>query len=391
MIKIENISIIGDKCSGCGVCSCSCPHLAIKMLPNKEGFLYPNVDANVCTQCGLCFKLCPANNSIIPSNYSQKAYAGVFLKSIELQKSASGGIGYALSKAIIERGGVVYGCVYSSNLHVEHSRIDNFYDLVKTQSSKYVQSEIFKVLPLIKKDLNEGRLVLFVGTPCQVDAVRLFVGDNHKNLFLIDIVCHGVPSPLLFEKYIKYLNKKENGIVQAYNFRTKDKVNWGSYYYSYSILRNGKVYHRKNLLDTDKYGFSFLSSNNYRECCYLCKYSSLKRLSDITIGDFWGIDKIAIQIDSKKGVSCVITNSSRGEGLLLSLSDVFLEQVDIATISQNQINLNHPSHRPAQRDTFYDGLTDNNTSFFEKLNQPHGFKYLIKKYSPLWLKRLIKK
>ena len=289
------ISIINDsKCCGCRACENICPKKAIKMVENSEGFLYPVVDKEKCVNCGLCKKVCPWINKIKRDNYLEKniCYAAKSKSKILQLKGSSGGIFGTIANYIINNNGLVVGAEMLNDFSVKHSIVDNKKDLEKLYGSKYVASDLNDVFSEIKKKLSDGKKVLFTGVPCQVAGLLNFLGKNYENLITIDVICHGTPNQKIFKKYIDNMETKKKSKIIKYYFRNKKAGKWGSYKALMIIEKNGKKYIKKTHADFDPYYNNFLLGNSHRESCYSCPFASSNRVSDITLGDFWGIEKI---------------------------------------------------------------------------------------------------
>lgn len=220
MISIDDKS----RCCGCSACMNICPNNAIKMKIDNKGFKYPIVDDEKCVNCGLCDKVCPYNNEYTKKEIYNKSVAyGGWNNNDEIRKnSTSGGIFSAISKYVLDNNGLICGAIYDDNLKVIHEIVDNIENLKKINGSKYVQSDMKDNFKKIKKYLEDGKLVLFSGTPCQVSGLNSFLGKEYENLYTCDIVCHGVPSPKVFEKYKKELEKAKNSEIININFRDKE-------------------------------------------------------------------------------------------------------------------------------------------------------------------------
>lgn len=221
-------------------------------------------------------------------------------------QSRSGGVFTALSDFILDNGGVVYGCCLTDELEIKHIRAERKRERDLMRGSKYAQSTLGDTFKEIKKDLNGGKSVLFTGTSCQVAGLKNYIGDSNRNLLLVDIVCHGVPSPLIFSEYIRYLERKRNKRIVAFDFRNKNKYGWRDHvetiYYNDDSAEDSKVYTT-----------IFYDHNCLRPCCYVCKFKKLTHPGDITIADYWGVEKAAPQYDDNKGTSLVMINTIRGE------------------------------------------------------------------------------
>lgn len=299
-----------DKCTGCRACNSVCPHNAISMVKNSEGFLYPEIDGSKCTECGLCRKVCSIENSIEPQ-VIKDCYAVTALDEIRLA-SSSGGVFTILAEEILNQGGYVCGAAFNKNWEVEHIIINNIEDLERLQRSKYVQSDIKNCLKDIKKFLQDGKQVLFCGCPCQVEGLKLFLQKDYENLLTLDLICHNVPSPKVFDKFLSETYGKEN-IVDV-NFR--EKTNGWTVSASASVVTTKDGYSDRN----DIYFKGFLSGLYSRKSCYHCKYTTMNRTGDLTLADFWGIDK---KLNDEKGISQVLVNSLKGEKFLIQSANKF--------------------------------------------------------------------
>lgn len=325
-----------DQCCGCGSCVLACPTGAIKMVPRELGCLYPEIDTRKCVNCRRCEQVCAfageeKRNQTAPRTLAAAAKDGAILK-----RSASGGVFAALAHRFIDAGGVVYGCsleTVDGLLSPVHIGVQDHGEVAKLQGSKYVQSSLGTVFEEIRQLLKEGRIVLFSGTPCQVDALKHFVkGTDTSNLYTVDIICHGVPSAELFRKYLKTLESPQKKKITAFYFRDKSR-GWGlqaSYMYQ---RKNGAVKTQKLPSGLSSYYSFFLQSETYRESCYSCPYANAARVGDITIGDFWGIEQEhprylrenGGKFSVRDGISAILVNGPHGEELIAAFGDA-LEQ-----------------------------------------------------------------
>lgn len=319
------------------------------MQPDSEGFLYPRVNATLCIGCGSCRVVCPYHYNFVPSSFRQKIYAVKHRDEEIRAKSTSGGLFTAISDYILENGGVVYGSAFDGNLSVCHIRAQDFEERDRMRGSKYVQSEIGYLFQAIKKDLSEGRRVLFTGTPCQCAGLSRYLGKEDKeNLLLCDIICHGVPSGLLWEDYKSFVSHKRRQTLKIHYFRTK--LNGWHSMTSRNIFENG----------TQDYGSClsqihmnlFLKNYTLRPCCYFCRFSSRLRYSDITLGDYWGIEQVMPEFDDNKGISQAMINTVKGEELFRAIRDRLLVE-EINTTGSSQHNLQLPSIYPENREDFW--------------------------------------
>lgn len=351
-----------EQCCGCGACMNICPKDAISMQEDEYGFLYPYINEMLCVGCGQCKKVCSYQEADIALHAPNKAYAAAGTDSELIKRSASGGIFASLAESILECGGVVYGCAFSNkngNLYPEHIRLTEKSELFKVQGSKYVQSEIGNSYKNVKSDLRSGKKVMFSGTPCQIAALNGFLGEmDRTNLLTIDIICHGTPSSKLFRDYIGELYQSIKGNITDFKFRDK-AGGWGlkgAVYYTDNRNRSKK---RLIPVQLSSYYFLFLKSETYRENCYSCQYAGKKRVSDITIGDYWGIEnehpeyskKNGGKFDFSEGVSCVLLNTENGQKWLETLNPhiIFCESTFEQIQNRNQ-QLKSPSQHTQIRD-----------------------------------------
>lgn len=292
-----------DTCCGCTACSNICPKQCISMQSDAEGFKYPIVDENLCVDCGLCLKVCPWENYDL--SQPLKVFA-VKAKNKEIQYlSSSGGAFREIAEKLHHERYHVFGASYSADFtKVQHIQIDNVSDLNCLRGSKYVQSDLHEVFLKIRALLNSGKKVLFSGTGCQVAGLKSFLRKDFDNLFTIDILCHGVPSPKLFEQFIDSI-KSEFGEITSINMKDKSD-GWG--HQKIRIVASKDV-----PVDVSQiWSKIFYSRLTMRPSCYGCKFMTIKRAGDISLGDYWGIEKIAPDFSDKSGVSLVLLNNDKG-------------------------------------------------------------------------------
>ena len=382
---MENISNVKSSCVGCRSCEQICPKKAIVMKENNEGFLYPYVNESECINCSLCVKRCPTQTMKNNVSNPKAVYAFRDKNNEQIMRSASGGVGALAAQSIIEKSGAVYGVAYDELFNVKHIRIDNVDNLPMIQSSKYVQSDTNDSYSQALKDLKDGRIVLYTGTPCQIAGLYAFLGGDHQNLYTIDLICHGVPSPKFFKKYLEYQNKQTTGRVIYFNFRSKDKRGWGTQY-----LLKTKTKTKTKTLSLDRYGKHFMAGDCYRECCYQCTYANIHHVGDLTIGDFWGIGKSHPEFYSEKGVSSVFINTEKGQELFDEIKDnAWVIDATLEEAMVKQGNLVHPTKRPVERDTFYKNL--DRDDFIDNLKVGLQLKNRIKSILPRDMVRFMKR
>lgn len=359
---MDKIVLFTDKkdCCACGACVNICPKDAISMKEDEFGFLYPEIDHEKCIQCRSCLKVCAYQHQEV-SNTIKDAYVALAKEKEISQKSASGGIFAAVAKEILNGGGVVFGCSFeqqSGIICAEHIMIERVEDLEKLQGSKYVQSFIGTAYQRVKQELEKGRLVLFSGTPCQIAALGSFLGKvEFQNLLTIDIICHGVPGAKFFESYIKEFEKNLGGKIIAFKFRDKTG-GWGLKGSVEYINKRG--IHKKKIVPVQlsSYYQLFLDSVIYRENCYSCKYAGPFRTGDITIGDYWGVEKEHPEyllvnggsMDQRENLSCVLVNTERGKKMLEKFGfSIQLQPSTFEKVARQNGQLRHPSHRSDKR------------------------------------------
>lgn len=336
-------------CCGCAACANLCPTKAITMENNDEGFLEPLVDEEKCTSCGLCKKRCPSLNTKYSNNPEPTCYAAYGSDEIRA-KSSSGGLFALLAEYVFSQSGAVCGAGYTEDFKVRHMIIESPEELDKLRLSKYVQSDPADVYTEIGKLLKEKRKVLFCGCGCQVAGLYAYLGKKPKNLLTIDLMCHGGPSPKLFEKYLKdYHGKKP---IKRIGFRDKDFYGWST---EMTVeYEDGEVYHQRREIDPFYRGF--LPCISVREFCGECIFSALPRQGDITLADFWGIERYNPEYTDGKGTSIVSVNSKVGEKALDAIKDKLLvcAEVPCEDIKKTGQPYQHPFARNPQRYPFFD-------------------------------------
>lgn len=329
-----------NRCSGCGACSGICPKGCIELEPDNEdcGQIHPVIDNSRCINCGLCVKTCPANNPIRLNN-PQKTYAAYALEDKICDSSSSGGLAFTLASAIIKDGGNVYGSIirYGDDLQIMHDCSTTIDELKRTQGSKYVQSKISRDIYVgIKRDLEEGKKVLFVGTGCQVAGIRNYLKKDYPNFFAIDIICHGVPSIQILKDFLR--GKINLSDIERLSFRGKS---------GFDMSLKSKTGNLSLPLKNNAYMMGFMKALYYRNSCYSCPYAHQERGGDITLGDFWGLKKSISPADRKSsGTSVVLVNTDKGETLLSSITD----KLNISERHlQEAVNGNPQLRKPSKR------------------------------------------
>lgn len=357
-----------NQCYGCALCTNLCPVKAIEMTADDEGFLYPHIDENQCIDCGICVKNCPYTVETHYKNKEQPEYYVAKHSSKEvLLRSASGGAFTALSDVILEMGGVVYGADFDEDFTVRHQRADTVVKRDRLRTSKYVQSDITHIYESMQKDLEEGRTVLFTGTPCQNAGIKAYFESKNlaKNLHLCDLFCHSVPSPLIWKEFLNILTKKY-GAVAAINFRSKNlpwsRPNCRQAFY-FTTDSDGREHADNRFLRL------FMEEGTIaRPSCEVCQFTDTQRTGDITIGDYWGIEKYDTAWHDPLGVSLILASTPKGKELLDKCGGQLLyEQRPKEEALTEQPRLRRPGKFPPQRDEFWQDY------------KRHGLEYLLEK------------
>lgn len=380
-------------CCACGACMNICPQKAISMSEDDYGFLYPNIDKKKCVRCGKCKSVCAFQNTKEQNN-PKETYAAVARDQKIVAKSASGGVFAGLAMKMIKEGGIVVGAEMLDDFLVKHTVIDKAEDIRKLQGSKYTQSDTGWVFKEVKQFLAEGRKVLFSGTPCQVAGLYGYLGKKYDNLFTVDIICHGVPNNRMLKEYLHLVAQKHGGDITEFTFRDKG-IGWGIN--GSAQIKGKKV---KIWQSSSPYFYYFAQGWIYRENCYTCPYACMHRPADITLGDYWGIEKQHPEYlgkdnwDERKGISVVIVNSEKGRRYL-EHTDEWIEKkpssFEKAAAGNGQ--LRHPSSPGKRREIldFYkiDGWTAIERQFIKKMGW-RLYSSQIKALLPGWLKRKLK-
>lgn len=306
-------------CTACGACVQICPKKSIQFVKNKNGHLFPKIDKDRCINCNLCRTICPQNNP--PEFFMPKECYVAWSQNINDQTySASGGIGASFARYCIKNGDYVYGCDYNSLGDLKHFRLINEDDISKSQSSKYSQSNAYACFYDIRDQLNSNQKVLFIGTPCQIAGLKNFLRKTFDNLITVDLICHGTPPNVFFKEHLTSLNIPLP--IDRIRFR-------GEYDQALTIWKNGSIIYQKNNKD-DLYFKAFYDNMISYDSCFYCKYATSKRISDITIGDFWGLGELK-QIDRiSSRPSIILINTKNGIDFFdLLKSDLLIEKRDL--------------------------------------------------------------
>ena len=367
----KNISGIGKDCVGCGNCQMVCPKVAISLEEDVEGFLYPIVDEAKCVNCGVCQDKCPQEQVISPIK-SQKGYIAISMDKVFYRNGASGGIFGTIANEFLASGNAyVCGAAYLEGM-VKHIIIKKERDLRILQNSKYVQSYLGNIFDQIRDILNTtGEKVLFSGTPCQVNALRTFIGE-HDNLYTIDIVCHGVSSPAFFQKDITSYKLSD---IDAVSFRKKHKFYKSKSNYFLALKQEGGKKVVGVPYNRDPYFNLFMEGKTFRYSCYKCHYANLNRVGDITLGDCDSASNYP-NFHADEATSIVLINSSKGDELFHSCDkDIDFADLDIQIERSRNHQLDHPFEKPKERETIYNNVNEMDV---KELRNKYAKPYTIK-------------
>lgn len=359
---------ITDKtqCCGCSACANICPAQCIQMKADDEGFVYPIIDAMRCLSCKKCEQVCPILHTAPESQKKPDAWAVINTNEEIRKESSSGGVFSLLAENVIQHGGMVFGAAFNEHFDVEHIAVENIEGLARLRGSKYTQSRIGMNFQQVQNYLKSGRKVLFSGTPCQIEGLRSFLGKDYDNLLLVDIICHGVPSPLVWQKYVAFREEKNASPTRRISFRHK-QYGWKRYAVSF-IFMNDTAYLAP--LERDLFMQAFLTDSCLRPSCGVCAFKKTGRVSDITLADFWGIQSILPAMDDDKGTSLVLVHSDKGTATLDAVDSSCKRtavEIDVARQSNVAMIRSAIFHK-------------NRTKFFENL-EPLPFDVLVKRYA----------
>lgn len=364
-----------EDCTGCSACFDICGYKAIRLETDIEGFWYPKVNHDLCTDCGLCEKTCPElhiEELKLHGNNEVPIVVAAYHKDDAIRlESTSGGLFSALANKMYDKGGYVGGAVYTENFYAKHILSNRREDLLRIRGSKHFQSDTTGLFKQIKKLIIEGESLLICGTPCQMAGLRLFLGKEYENLIIVDFICLGINSPKIFHKHLESLEHQYGAKAVSVQAKNKD-MGWRSLAYKIKFA-NKKVYLREGKKDNFTRGF-IETHCNCRPTCYECKYKRFPRISDITLGDFWGIEKSTSKLpDNNLGTSAVLLNSQKGISFFDSIkNNIETEELSLSDVLTGNQALLHPIPLPKiNREEFYQDV--------DKLS----FNEVVKKYFPL--------
>lgn len=323
-----------DMCSGCGACFSACPKDAIKFQKDEYGREIPKIIEDKCISCNLCVRSCPINQQyFLPSEESVLCYALQAKDRDGIVGCASGGVATVLSRYVVQNLGVVFGCAFNENLDLQYIECETEEQIELLKGSKYAQSNLINCYPHIKKRLQEGKKVLVIGLPCQIAGIKGYLSRDYENLITIDLICHGTPPINYLKEHVRHLSIKN---IQNIKFRENGR-------FIFSIInKNGKEVYSA-VAENDEYYYGFLKGISYRENCYRCPYATTKRVSDITLGDFWGLDHHTLTETYEGAISLAIINTQKGRSIFEEVKDYFIyEERDIEEAKSGNDQLQAP-------------------------------------------------
>lgn len=365
-------------CCGCSACYNICPVNAIEMQADQEGFAYPAVDGSICVKCGKCVSACPVCIGESQSEDDKtKAYWAINNDEKTRNESSSGGVFSVLAEKTLKNGGVVFGAAMSDNMRsVNHICISCSDDLPVLRGSKYMQSDISDMYRSVREYLDKNVEVLFSGVPCQIEGLLAFLGKDYDNLLCVDFICHGVPSVRVWNKYVDFVERKQGSGIRSVNFRSKAH-GWHTISVSFSF-EDGSKYESK--VSDDLFMKAFLNDVCLRPSCYKCRFKKIHRKSDVTLADFWGVDKLFPEIDDDKGTSLLMIHSEKGNRIFeLSSDKIKSGEVDIKTVAIYNSAMIKSSPVNKNRTQFFSGL------------ESEKFDKLVNKYAKPSLYRRIRR
>ena len=371
MINIQDKSL----CCGCGACSQVCPKHCITMIQDNEGFFYPKVDVTNCIDCKLCEKSCPILNTKNAVQSKQDTFVGFLSDENIRMRSSSGGLFSALCKSVLNNGGAVFGAAFDSDFLVHHICIHNEAELPLLYGSKYLQSRIEDTYVEAKAVLEEGHAVLFSGTGCQIAGLKSYLKKDYPQLYTVDILCHGVPSPKLWKHYLAEQERSHGAAVRRTFFRQKN-FGWKTYVLSLEFS-NDNAY--VLIFKEDPYMQMFLRNICLRPSCHDCKFKASYSQADITLGDAWGIEKYMPEMDDDKGCSLILIHTEKGQKLLQEIQEnLIIAEADLSKIQQPMISQSAAPHPHRER-------------FFKELGKGASIQELLKLLEFSYAERAVRK
>lgn len=373
----EIVTFGSEKCCGCTACMSVCPKQCISMEVDGEGFLYPVVDQSLCIDCEACDRTCPFHHPS-ESHKPEEVYAAINTNKGIRMESSSGGVFTMMAEKVINDGGVVFGAKYTADWQVEIVPAETIEELAAFRGSKYLQARMGNSLKQCKQYLRDGRKVLFSGTPCQIAGLKHYLRKDYDNLIAVDFVCHGVPSPKVWERYLKEVTEAGKRAIQDIKFRDKPQ-GWKRFNFTLEYNEDNKEYSMSSYNGDNHYMRAFLSDMILRPSCYNCQAKSGRSQSDITIADFWGIETVLPSMDDDKGTSLVLIHTEKGKQIFAD-SRIKKEAVQYADALAHNPAIEHSAR-----------AHDHRQEFFKKLDQAPDLLQLIDNELKPTLKQQLRK
>ena len=370
-------------CTGCSACMSGCPINCITMVPDINGFAYPVIpDLSKCISCGLCENSCPIVMNKPIGNHNNPIAFAAYSNNLDLRKeSSSGGIFSEIANEFIMMGGIVYGAAYDERFRVYHTSIETIDELNTIRRAKYAESWLGNTFSEVKSELDKGRQVLFSGTPCQVGGLIAFLKKGYDNLFCIDFICHGVPSPMVWEAYVEYRANTDNNGILPIEINLRDKsTGWSKYRYSNCYKYPDGVEYRESSHDS-VYMKLFTQDYILRKSCENCKFKGYSRPSDITLGDFWGIWDIDPEMDDDNGTSVAIIQSKKGMNVWDNVQErLHFKKVQLGQIRQQNPSIMNSSKLSTEWNEILDKIRNKEFDYERFINrESYSFWHIVKK------------
>ena len=391
MMRIDNINDIQTKCTGCMACVDICPVDCISSAVYDNGFNYSTIDTSRCISCGKCYSICPIETQ--SKNQEEQHLFAAFSKDPAVRMGgSSGGVFEVLAKHFLEQGYYICGAAFE-NTTLKHRIINAVDDLPPLLKSKYIQSDMKGIYNDIIKLLKNGEKVFYCGTPCQVSALINSVPTSLKSgLFTADIICHGVPSQKVFDDYIQTLEQKHSGQISDFSFRVKDNKYKHAHGYSYTVTKSGNSVTVNGVYTNSSFYNAFKNYLIFRDSCYDCQYATLKRVSDITLADFWGIEKYDFKANVDTGVSMIITNTERGLHTFKKNKDnIVCKEFPLTYGIDSNYCLTHSTKKPKNRDLIIEKIAKNGYAQTAKEHFNSNFFYRIYWLLPASVRTFVRK